>query len=413
MADTTVTRQPPRLDGNKPPVLVVLHTPDQSFTQGHLVLLRGELSLGREPGPGGLTLDDPAVSRCHARLRFDSKRGLAELEDQRSKNGTFVNGKAVVRTYLNGGEVLRMGDTLFAVREVRRVSDVQLPDFNPRDGTFMATYPIGGKLKSKEGPTAPLPAIAGASPPIADLKRRLAMLAATQLPLLLIGEPGTGRKLAARTAHEASGRSGPLKAVDCTAIPGEQFPKTLFGSAGALAPEEGSLVSNCDGGTLYLDDIALLPPQAYPLLLEFIETAGSRATAGIDSDLPDVRFIFGASRTLDPAAIRIPSLSELLGKLEGLAMSLPPLRHRREDILILASHFARREAGIESLFLDTDAAEALLIARWPDNVRGLHRLLVRLARTTWPERRHDAGSAKIFVDDLPDELAGPVRHRKA
>ena len=191
MDNSTITRQRPRADRQVRPELVVLHSPDPRFPAGGIVALTDRRVLGRSAGQRGVDIEDQAISRSHVRIQWHARPGMAELTDLNSKNGTMVNGLLTQRRYLELQDVLRIGDTLFVVRESKR------------DGTLLQ-------------PTQDvLPYIVGASLPACTSRQELLHMAPASLPVLILGQTGTGKELAARALHEKSGRSGQFLVVNC------------------------------------------------------------------------------------------------------------------------------------------------------------------------------------------------------
>jgi len=165
------------------------------------IVLEGEVVLGREPGRKGRVIDDEAVSRKHAVIRWHEEPGVAVLEDLKSKNGTFVNGEIVERKYLEAQDVVRIGDHLFVVEEM----DGELSDADP------------------------VPELVGDSVKLHRLKRELELASPGQIPVLLLGETGTGKEVAARAVHRLSARIGRFVAMNCAGVPEALFESILFG----------------------------------------------------------------------------------------------------------------------------------------------------------------------------------------
>jgi two-component system, NtrC family, response regulator AtoC len=197
------------------------------------------------------------------------------------------------------------------------------------------------------------------------------------VPVVLIrGETGTGKQLAARLFHRASARSrGPFVELNCSAIPENLVESELFGhERGAFSDardQKRGLVELADGGTLFLDEVGDLPASAQAKLLKFVEDFEFRRLGGTKILNVDCRVVAATHRALEEqAAFR----RDLYYRLAGIAVELPPLRDRGDDVLLLARHFLKEFARRYRKPLDgfTSEAEALLRAhRWPGNVREL------------------------------------------
>jgi two-component system, NtrC family, response regulator AtoC len=205
----------------------------------------------------------------------------------------------------------------------------------------------------------------------------IAKIAVQPVPVVLIrGETGTGKELAARTLHAASDRArNPFIELNCSAIPEPLLESELFGhERGAFSDahqQKHGLVEVADGGTLFLDEVGDLPASAQAKLLRFIETLEFRRVGGTKVLRVDCRVVAATHQNLeDMAAFR----RDLYYRLAGVTVTLPPLRERGDDVLLLARHFLAYFARRYRKRLDGFAppAEALLRRhRWPGNVREL------------------------------------------
>jgi two-component system, NtrC family, response regulator AtoC len=202
-------------------------------------------------------------------------------------------------------------------------------------------------------------------------------IAAQPVPVVLIrGETGSGKELAARALHAGSDRAQkPFIELNCSAIPEPLIESELFGhERGAFSDarqQKHGLVELADGGTLFLDEVGDLPPAAQAKLLKFVETFEFRRVGGTKLLSVDCRVIAATHQNLeDLATFR----RDLYYRLAGVTVTLPPLRERGEDVLLLARHFLAHYARRYRKDLEgfTPAAEALLLRhRWPGNVREL------------------------------------------
>ncbi|HEY3806622.1 MAG TPA: sigma-54 dependent transcriptional regulator [Kofleriaceae bacterium] len=249
----------------------------------------------------------------------------------------------------------------------------------------------------------------GTSVPMIELYKQIAQVAATNATVYIQGESGSGKELVARTIHERSARAAsPFVAVNCAALTESLLESELFGHekgafTGASATRHG-LFEAADGGTLFLDEIGDVTPKLQAQLLRVLQEGQLRRVGGTQELSVDVRLITATNRDLaaEMAAGRIRA--DLFYRLSVVALSVPPLRERGDDLVTLAKHFAARHAselgrGRPEL---TDAAIAVLRGRsWPGNVRELENAMARAVAMC----RRDV----ILPSDLPPAAttAGP------
>lgn len=210
--------------------------------------------------------------------------------------------------------------------------------------------------------------------------------AALERPVLVVGERGTGKELVAERLHRLSARwSGPLVVVNCAALPEQLIEAELFGhEAGAFTgatKARAGRFEEADGGTLFLDELATLSQAAQERLLRAVEY-GEVTRIGSNRPLrPDVRIVAATNEHLPALAEASRFRADLLDRLSFEVITLPPLREREGDVLVLADHFGRRmaaELGWEGWAGFGDTAAALLVAhRWPGNVRELRNVAER------------------------------------
>jgi non-specific serine/threonine protein kinase len=256
----------------------------------------------------------------------------------------------------------------------------------------------------------------GQSPPIADLRERIDRLiagrpAGGRLPSILIeGETGTGKGLLARVLHGAGGRSArAFVDVNCAAIPETLLEAELFGfERGAFTDarqEKPGLFEAAHGGTLFLDEIALLPAGAQAKLLKAIEERVVRRLGSTRSRPVDVWLLCATNVPLADAARDGRFREDLYHRLAVVTLSMPPLRERGPDVVLLAEHFLARacaDYGVAPKALTPEAAEVLRGHAWPGNVRELANLMARLAILSGEPRVTPA------MLGLPGPRAGPA-----
>jgi two-component system nitrogen regulation response regulator GlnG len=244
-------------------------------------------------------------------------------------------------------------------------------------------------MSSGHSPRGPaLAAILGDDPALRAVLTRAARVAPTTMPVLVTGESGTGKELLARALHELGpSPSGPFVAVNCGALPRELAESELFGhERGAFtgaAVRRAGWFEEASGGTLVLDEIGELPLELQPKLLRVLETGRLRRVGGSGEAAVRVRVVAMTLRDLEGEVARRTFREDLYYRLAGLHLALPPLRGRREDIPLLASHFLREiEAEVGPRQLEPSAVVALRDARWPGNVRELRNVIRRAAILT-------------------------------
>jgi len=382
----------------RPHLFLVLQA-DRPLEGGARFALDGldEVRIGRAPGRAArvegralvVGLPDARVSSSHARLTRGAAGWLAE--DQGSKNGLLVNGRAVARAPLQDGDLLEIGRTFLLYRAC------------PADPDGPAVLEADG---GAEGPATLRP----------ELGRALAALdavARSSVPVLLRGETGTGKELAAAAVHARSGRGGPFRAVNCGALPAALVASELFGyRKGAFSgadEDRPGLVRSAEGGTLFLDELADLPAEGQAALLRVLQE-GEVLPLGATRPVPvDVRIVSATHHDLDARVAAGTFRADLLARLSGFTLALPPLRHRREDLGLLVAAILRRRLPERAggLALATAAARAILAAEWPLNVRQLeHALLTAAALSSDGVLAADAFAARPAPGG---EAAPPVR----
>jgi DNA-binding NtrC family response regulator len=238
--------------------------------------------------------------------------------------------------------------------------------------------------------------------------KQIALACASDAPVLVTGETGTGKELVARAIHRHGPRSSrPFVPVNCGALPEGLLESELFGHVrgaftGAVADKKG-LFEEARGGTIFLDEIGEMSPPLQVRLLRTIELGEVRPVGGTRVTSVDARVVAATHRDLERAAREGTFRQDLFYRLHVFSIRIPPLRERREDVPLLAAHFlagfASRGRGAASL---TPAALGALAAYdWPGNVRELENTLERVAV--------EARGGAIDVADLPPAF----RERKA
>ena len=229
----------------------------------------------------------------------------------------------------------------------------------------------------------------GISPPMKRLYGQIEKAARSSLPVLIRGESGTGKELVARELHQRGNRSQKsMVAVNTAAIAESLIESELFGHVkgaftGADRPREG-VFRQADGGTLFLDEIGDMPIAVQTRLLRVLQESILQPVGSEQSIAVDVRVISATHQDLEQAITDKAFRQDLYFRLKGIELVIPPLRSRREDILLLASEFVGEERQFSN-----DAIAALLEHSWPGNVRELkQRVLsaVAMSETEWINR---------------------------
>ncbi len=219
-----------------------------------------------------------------------------------------------------------------------------------------------------------------------NFQERLSRAAVVNRPVLLIGERGVGKELAARRLHYLSTRwSEPLVALNCAALAPSLIESELFGYepgafTGAGARRRGRFES-AEGGTLFLDELGNIPLEVQEKILRVVEYGSFERVGGSEAVQVDVRIVGATNNDLPARAASGKFMSDLLDRLSFEVLYLPPLRARREDVLLLANHFATRmaaELGRDDIPRFSDQAlDALENYAWPGNVRELKNVVER------------------------------------
>ncbi len=244
------------------------------------------------------------------------------------------------------------------------------------------------------------------SPAMAEVRRQIELLAGSDATVLLTGESGTGKGVVAKAIHARSARAeAPFVALNCAAVPEALVESELFGhEAGAFTgarTKKAGLLQRANGGTLFLDEIADMSLAAQAKIERFLQDReftplGAQAVVRVD-----VRVVAATNRDLPALAQHGAFRAELLWRLDVVALRVPPLRERREDVpaLVAASLARLGRDGRPSHTLTPDAMAALTAYDWPGNVRELENLVERMV--VFAGSRGELGSG-----DLPDEVRG-------
>ncbi|MBX3229669.1 MAG: sigma 54-interacting transcriptional regulator [Labilithrix sp.] len=347
-----------------------------------------------------VVVEDPTVSRFHCRIA----RGRSgwTVVDSGSTNGTRINGVKVLSAELEDEGVISLGDSILRVRpDGRRV----LPEV-PVLPSFGAL--VGGS---------------GAMQRLFDILERVA---SSEIDVLIQGESGTGKELVATEVVQRSPRGGgPLVVVDCGALSPSLVESELFGHVrgaftGADRDREGAFEA-ADGGTVFLDEIGELPLELQPKLLRALESREVRRVGQTRTIDVDVRVIAATHRDLEREVNRGRFREDLYYRLAKVAVRIPPLRDRLEDVPALVRSFlaamgARDVDGVVSTVFPSDVLAQMQSYEWPGNVRELRNYIERrtVLGDVLPPRRVAEAAHERAPSSRPseDEPALPFRAAK-
>jgi DNA-binding NtrC family response regulator len=338
----------------------------------------------RADGRLALEFADARISTMHAAIRREGM--MLVLTDQGSKNGVAVNGRRVERHVLRDGDIIECGRTFLVYRVAcaRRFDeppDVRSADLLEANALGLATF----------------------HEPLAAQLRALREVAASPIPVLVLGATGTGKELVSRAIHTMSGRSGTFVGVNCGALPENLVEAELFGArkgafTGATDDKPG-LVRASDRGTLFLDEIGDLPLRAQPALLRILQEREVMPVGTTRAQPVDLRVVAATHRDLDVHVRDERFRADLLARLSGFVVRLPTLRERIEDFGLLMTSLLARYADA-NVTISSEAMRTLLRHSWPLNVRELEHCL-RAALALSP--------ARLELESLPGSLRDPAR----
>jgi two-component system nitrogen regulation response regulator GlnG len=367
------------------PTLTVLYHPDlrrigaraflSELLVGREVLVsRQQPELSRPEQILGQPLEDNHISRRPFRLRSTEDGGIDILLDD-SRTAIVAQGVSVLQEHR------------FSAAEIERGAVLEL------SGRVVLLL----HMATPSGETLPRFGLIGDSPGLLRVRADIQRVSDLEVPVLLRGETGTGKELAARAIHDAGPRrSGPFLGVNLGAIPPSLSASELFGAVrgaftGSVSAQEGYF-RRAHGGTLFLDEIGEAPPEVQVMLLRALET-GEIFPVGSQAPLrTDVRIIAATDSDLEGKVREGGFRAPLLHRLSGFEIWMPPLRERREDIGRLLFHFLRQELtrigegqrldpesrSCDPLWLPPRLVSRLARYEWPGNVRQLRNVARQL-----------------------------------
>ena len=345
---------------------------------------QGQVTIGRR-SDAMLRIDHPSISRYHATLHVGADM---MIKDVGSTNGVRVGGRTLgpnQESRVRVGEPMALGMVTMVVlptTSTAATTTTSPPD--RRDFEEVESNPL------VELPTVPDETLASRIV-VSDLKmvslHALARrFAASDISVLLLGETGCGKEVLAEVIHEHSlRRSGPLLRLNCAELAGNLLESELFGYekgafSGATRAKPG-LLEECDGGTIFLDELGEMPFELQTKLLRVIEGRTVRRIGCLKPRSIDVRFVAATNRDLSKETQEGRFRADLFYRLSGMSLTIPPLRERPSEIELLARIFVERfarELGRRSPpHLTTSSVEYLNAYSWPGNVRELRNVIQR------------------------------------
>jgi transcriptional regulator with GAF, ATPase, and Fis domain len=323
------------------------------------------VTIGRSPACD-VEIADESVSRKHAVLRLSSP---PTIEDLGSRNGTAVEGRRIearASVPIAVGTCVELGSTTVALVRAR---------------------PPAKAGASAAVPSPHDPAIIVEDPTMRRIVAMLDVVARSELSVLLQGETGVGKDVFAAELHRRSRRrDAAFRMIDCAALPESILEGELFGYergafTGAVSAKAG-LFEVAAGGTVFLDEIAELPLAVQAKLLRVVEKREVMRLGSTHPKVVDIRIVAATNRDLAELVAARQFRADLYFRLNGVGVTLPPLRQRTKDVVPLARHFlgeACKGQGRGPLVLTPGAQDALEAYDWPGNVRELRSVLDRVA----------------------------------
>ena len=331
--------------------LVVIEGPDL----GRAALLGAqELIVGSAEGCG-LQLRDDRVSGQHLSVRIDGGRFL--VKDLGSSNGTLYEGSAIRAASVPAGATLKAGRSFLRIQPQPEPLELP-PSQSRRFGELVAESLV-----------------------MREIFAVLELAANSEVTVLLEGETGTGKELAARALHEASPRrKGPFVAIDCGALPESLLESELFGHVrgaftGAQQARKGAF-QRAHGGTLFLDELGGISAAVQARLLRVVEERRVKPVGADEEKEIDVRLIGASRHDLEARVAEGAFRADLFYRLSVIRVTLPPLRARREDIAPVVKELMRRR-GLEGGAVAGPNLDRLRAHDWPGNVRELRNVIDR------------------------------------
>lgn len=340
-----------------------------------------------------LVIDHPSLSREHARIEV--RDNTVTLEDLGSRNGTRVRGQLLqpgMRVPVVVGDAVVLGAVLVALQgpppSVSMTTGISHAATAPLPPIPMPIAAGGGGLgpAMTTAPSGFTPQAMPSEGPMGEVLALADLAAPAPVAVLLLGETGVGKTTIAERIHQRSGRAGDFVRVNCAAVPEPLLESELFGYekgafSGAQTQKLG-LIEVASGGTLLLDEIGDMPLATQAKLLHVVEHGEVMRLGALKPKKVDVRLIAATHRNLAEMVDKQLFRADLFYRINGIAITIPALRMRRNEILVLAQQFLTQicaRMAKPTPRLSPDAQNALLAHPWNGNLRELKNAMDRAA----------------------------------
>lgn len=355
-----------------------------------------KMTIGRGPD-NDVIIEDASISRNHASIQ---KKGDDYLLIDSSSNGTFVNEEKITEYALSHTDVFHIMDYNFSFIEDTKSDTIILKDetrhrqkLHIKETSLdeTATTSMEESIEEQKKEQRELReilkhhGIIARHPSMLTVYRDIMELARINVPVLITGEPGTGKEKVAESLHVFSGATGSLVALNCAAIPEGIFESELFGSVkGAFnqASDKPGKLEQAHQGTIFLDEIGDMVLAIQPKLLRFLEDKKVTRLGDTRTKTVNVRVVAATNQDLESMIENKIFRDDLYQRLACIKIHVPPLRERKDDIFPLCEFFLKSFAKEFNLAKQrlSDKAKSLLMAHsWPGNVRELRNVLLRAA----------------------------------
>lgn len=375
--------------------VTIVDSPEPKERDRSYVFAQDEVRVG-SGADADVPLSDSAVSREHLAIRL-GPHGFS-LSDTGSTNGSFVGDLRIERVSFTADTIVRIGKSIVKIEALAETVEQEI------------------------SPRASFGRMLGISPAMRETFALLEKVSPSDLTVLIEGETGTGKELAAEGIHEASRRPGECIAVNCGAIPRELLESELFGHekgafTGAVRERAGAFVA-AEGGTLFLDEVGELPLDMQAKLLRALERREVKAVGSDKTRSINVRIVAATNRSLSREVNAGKFRQDLYYRLAVVIVRIPPLRTRLEDLRLYVDHIQdelmrrRRAAGLMPFSRLDEAAMAMLMRYdFPGNVRELRNIVERWAVLGASSPPGDpSGIAKSGGEQAPKGNTHPAAH---
>ncbi|HHH11361.1 MAG TPA: FHA domain-containing protein, partial [Sorangium sp.] len=341
--------------------ITVVDSPDEQRQAATYTFAQDEVRVGTSPD-ADVRLHDPSVSRNHLAIRQAARSWV--LHDNGSTNGTFIGDLRIDTVRFREAAMVRLGNTVLRLE------------------------PLGEHIEQELSPQTRFGRMLGESPAMREMFAVLEKVANSDLTVLIEGETGTGKELAANGLHDASSRSGPFITLNCGAIPRQLIESELMGHVrgaftGAVSDRPGAFLS-ANNGTLFLDEVGELPLDMQAKLLRVLERREIKAVGSDKTEPVDVRVLAATNRNLARDADAGTFRKDLYFRLAVVVVRIPPLRTRMDDVPMLVEHIQaelnrRRVVTGQAPYEPLGETALAMLQRYefPGNVRELRNIVER------------------------------------